>query len=139
MFQVVLVAATSLLLASAGDDKIDENLLRGTWVAGNFKCGSDMEIIYRDGMLGNPIPKTHELHKFDDFFPILKVISAKRRGDEAWIQVRSILADRREHPVYTTVFRIEKKKYVAIRVFTDQRVEEPQAPLHNSDWTRCDT
>lgn len=137
MVRAVLVAFTSLLLVSSIDDKIDERLLKGTWVVGNFKCGSDMEFIYRDGMLGNPIPKTHELYKLGDFFPIHKVISAKRKGDEAWIQIRSILADRREDPVYTLVFRIEKKKYVGIRSFTDQRVEEP-AFTQNWDWTRCD-
>jgi hypothetical protein len=137
MLRAVLVAVASLILVSSSDDNIDESLLRGTWVVGSFRCGSDMEIIYRDGMLGNAIPKTHELYKFGDFFPILKIISAKRRGDEAWIQVRSILADRREDPIYTTVFRIEKKKYIAIRSFTDQRVEEPKKPLQDRDWTRC--
>jgi hypothetical protein len=138
MSQALLVAFTGLILASSGGDRIDESLLRGTWVWGYFKCGSDMEIIYRDGMLGNPIPKTHELSRSGDFFPIYKVISAKRRGDEARIQYRSILADRREYPVYTIIFRMEKQKYVAIRSFTDQRVEEPAMPLRDLDWTRCD-
>ena len=138
MIQALLFAFTGLILASSSGDKIDESLLRGTWVWGNFKCGSDMEIIYRDGMLGNPIPKTHELFKFGDFFPIYKVISAKRRGDEARIQYRWILADRREHPVYTIVFRMEKKRYVAIRSFTDQRHEEPPTLLQDLNWTRCD-
>ena len=97
-----------------------------------------MDIVYRDGMLGNPIPKTRELYKFGDFFAISQVISAKRKGDEAWIQLRSILADRREDPVMTIVFRMEKKRYVAIRSFTDQRVEPPRDPALGFVWTRCD-
>jgi hypothetical protein len=138
MIRAILAAFTSLILISSSDDKIDESLLRGTWVWGNFQCGSDINIMYRDGMLGNPIPKTHELYKFGDFYPIYKVISAKRKGDEAWIQLRSILADRREDPVVTIIFRMEKKKYVAIRSFTDQRVEALRDPAQNFVWTRCD-
>jgi hypothetical protein len=138
MIQAIFFALTALFVASHSHDEIDESLLRGTWVAGDFKCGSDMEFIYRDGMIGSPIPKTHELYSYGDFYPIYKVISAKRRGGEAWIQVRSILADRREDPVYTMIYRIEKNRYAFIRSFTDQRVEKLPDPRQNGDWIRCE-
>jgi hypothetical protein len=138
MIRAILVAFTSLILISSSEDEIDERLLGGTWVWGNSKCGGDMNIIYRDGMLGNPVPKTHELYKFGDFFPIYQVISAKRKGDAAWIQLRSILADRREDPVITIVFRMEDKSYIALRSFTNQRVEPLRDPVQDFVWTRCD-
>lgn len=137
MFRAILVTAASLILVPPSEDKIDESLLRGTWVWGKFECGSDVEFIYRDGMLGNPMPTKNESIKYSDFYGIHKVISAKRKGDEAWIKIRPLLADRREDPTYTIIFRIENNKYVAIQSFTDQRLEERPTPLHDLDWTRC--
>jgi hypothetical protein len=139
MIKATFIALAGLILVALNDhNKIDESLLRGTWVAGDFKCGSDMEFIYRDGMIGNPIPKTHEMYKYGDFYPIYQVVSATRKGGQAWIAVRSTLADRHEDPVYTMIYRIEKNRYVFIRSFTDQRVEKFPDPRQNHDWVRCD-
>lgn len=136
MMQAILVAFTGLILASSVTDDIDESLLRGTWAWGAAECGSDRQITYRDGMLGNPIPETHELHKHGDFYPIFKVVSAKRKGDEASIQFRSILSD--NGPVYAVLFRIEENRYVAIRASSTDPTENSDGQISYLSWKRCE-
>ena len=135
MVRAALTAFIGFLLISSSDDKIDESLLKGAWVMGDFKCGSEMEIIFRDGLLGNPIPETHELHKYSDFYGIVKVVSAKREGDEITIQLQSIY-DLKD-PIYTIVYQVEKNKYIAIRTFPDERLAVPHMKLSDMNMTHC--
>lgn len=132
MIGVILVALAGLIQVSSVDDKIDVRLLSGTWVSGNHACGSDMELTYHDGYMSMPTSKPNE------YFPVMQVISAERKGDEAWIYLRSAVADSPDSPASAIVYRIEATKFVALRQFSGEALPASPSGPQGYDWVRCD-
>ncbi|CAN7682135.1 hypothetical protein [Rhizobium sp. LjRoot254] len=130
MYGKLLVASLAVLLCSCSENKIDESLVQGNWKVGKGRCGSGIELTYHDGSLSILNASTNE------HVPVFEILSAERKGDEAWIQYRPVLTSK-PAKVAEVVFRIDDKKYVGVRLFSGQEIAAIPGAQQAFTWTRC--
>lgn len=131
MYGKLLVAGLAILLCSCSENKIDESLVQGNWTVGKGRCGSGIELTYHDRKLSILNASTNE------YVPVFEILSAERKGDEAWIQYLPVLTNK-PGKIADVVFRIDGKKYIGVRLFSGQEIAAIPGAQQAFTWTRCD-
>lgn len=130
MYRAISLVCLAAALSSCGNDKIDESLVQGSWKVGKGRCGQGIELRYYDGAL------SIQNESANTSVPVFKILSAERKGDEAWIQYLPVLTNK-PSKVAEVVFRIDGDKYVGNRFFSGVELARIPGAQEVFTWTRC--